>query len=146
LGDCIPQTPALQSGKPLKLTHMGLRPLALPTGCPLSTGFHLFHILRVQGITRTQVRASPFWWGMSVFRLRRKTDIPHSNGECAGTGFPHTLAGAPPLSAGGGDLATSCWEVARSPPFVWYNLCYQFSNHREVYCTVLVEQPYENLA
>jgi hypothetical protein len=22
-GDCIPQTPALQSGKPLKLTHMG---------------------------------------------------------------------------------------------------------------------------
>jgi hypothetical protein len=22
LGDCIPQTPALQSGKPLKLTHM----------------------------------------------------------------------------------------------------------------------------
>jgi hypothetical protein len=23
LGDCIPQTPALQSGKPLKLTHMG---------------------------------------------------------------------------------------------------------------------------
>jgi hypothetical protein len=28
LGDAIPQTPALQSGKPLKLTHMGLRPLA----------------------------------------------------------------------------------------------------------------------
>jgi hypothetical protein len=23
-GDCIPQTPALQSGKPLKLTHMGV--------------------------------------------------------------------------------------------------------------------------
>jgi hypothetical protein len=23
LGDAIPQTPALQSGKPLKLTHMG---------------------------------------------------------------------------------------------------------------------------
>jgi hypothetical protein len=32
LGDCIPQPPALQSGKPLKLTHMGRIPLALPTG------------------------------------------------------------------------------------------------------------------
>jgi hypothetical protein len=29
LGDCIPQTPALQSGKPLKLTHMGAIPTAL---------------------------------------------------------------------------------------------------------------------
>jgi hypothetical protein len=30
VGDCIPQTPALQSGKPLKLTHMECppRPLA----------------------------------------------------------------------------------------------------------------------
>jgi hypothetical protein len=25
-GDCIPQTPALQSGKPLKLTHMPQTP------------------------------------------------------------------------------------------------------------------------
>jgi hypothetical protein len=25
-GDCIPQTPALQSGKPLKLTHMPQAP------------------------------------------------------------------------------------------------------------------------
>jgi hypothetical protein len=29
LGDCTPQTPALQSGKPLKLTPMGVAPFPL---------------------------------------------------------------------------------------------------------------------
>jgi hypothetical protein len=33
------------------------------------------------------------WWGVCVFRLRRKTQTPHSKGEREGTWFPHTPAG-----------------------------------------------------
>ncbi len=47
------------------------------------------------GKTCTQGRASPFWWGVWFFRLRRKNHTPHSKGEREGTWFPHTPAGDP---------------------------------------------------
>jgi hypothetical protein len=34
-------------------------------------------------------------WGMVFFRRSRKNTIPHQNGECEGTWFPHAPARAP---------------------------------------------------
>ncbi len=49
-----------------------------PGAQPLN-GVHLQWALLSQGEKRTQPRASPCWWGFSVFRRRRKTEKPHSN-------------------------------------------------------------------
>jgi hypothetical protein len=44
-GDCIPQTPALQSGKPLKLTPMGRSPLTLTWVKPVEDTPRYFAVL-----------------------------------------------------------------------------------------------------
>jgi hypothetical protein len=62
-------------------------------GVPSLNGVHLFHPPLAQGKKRTLPRAKALQWGICFFRLRRKKHIPHPNGECEGTRFPHTPAG-----------------------------------------------------
>ena len=60
---------------------------------PTLNRYHLRYALLAQGKTCTQERASPFWWGVCVFRRSRKTQTPHAKGECEGTWFPHAPTG-----------------------------------------------------
>jgi hypothetical protein len=55
--------------------------------------FHLFCVLLAHGKNRTQERATALWWGLLVFRLRRKTSQTHRDGEYEGTRFPHAPTG-----------------------------------------------------
>jgi len=56
---------------------------------------HLFCVLLAHGKKRTLLRATALPWGLLFFRLRRKNNKPHQNGECEGTWFPHAPTGDP---------------------------------------------------
>jgi hypothetical protein len=49
-------------------------------------------MLLAHGKKRTLLRATALPWGVLFFRLRRKTNTPHQNGEREGIWFPHTPA------------------------------------------------------
>jgi hypothetical protein len=111
-GDCIPQTPALQSGKPLKLMHMGI--------LPPPNGGCLLHAPRAQGKKRTLPRARLFWWGVWNVQLCQTFQTPHRVLPLNGGHHP---ARSMCNQINGGDLWVGCLHMAKNARSHMPQLC-----------------------